>query len=106
MLGEYPFTGATPFVAGILFGLVVSEVMLAFRPVRAPALGAVGGALCGAGLGWAVWISSGHGVAPIPFGAWLAVGLGTTIAAGRLAGIGGRVLRARRSGAPGTTPGS
>jgi hypothetical protein len=104
VLGEYSFAGVTAFLAGILYGALVSEVMLAFRPRRSPVLGLAAGAICGAGLGWAVWISSGRGVAPVPTTAWVAIGLGAVVAGCRLAGVGGHALRRRGSGAAGTTP--
>ncbi len=84
ILGEYQMAGYTPYVAGPLFGLSVAEVILAVgrKPGMATALAA---AVCTvAGLGWAVWIFSGEGLAPIPAGAWVALGLGA--AAGLLRG--------------------
>ena len=83
VLGEYPFIGWTPYVAGVLFALVVTEVMLSIGHKHGPILGFGGAALSAAGLGWAVWISSGRGVAPIPGGGWIAIGLGAVVSLGR-----------------------
>jgi hypothetical protein len=80
ILGEYPFTGWTPYIGGVLFALVVTEVMLMVNQQRGVLLGAGGAAFCAAGLGWAVWISSGRGVAPVPRGGWIAIAIGAAVA--------------------------
>jgi hypothetical protein len=91
ILGEYPFTGVTPYVAGLLFGLVVAEVVVTVSRRRNLVVG-VGSALCTVGgLGWAVWISSGRGVAPIQGGAWAGLVIGGVVALLR-----GSVTRATR----------
>src|SRR5438067_13336512 len=61
ILGEYELAGATPFVAGALFGLVVAEVVLTIAKPR-PARGTAAAAVAAPGLGmvWAAWISAGH----------------------------------------------
>jgi hypothetical protein len=83
VLGEYPFIGWTPYVAGVLFALIVTEVMLSIGHKHGPILGFGGAALSAAGLGWAVWISSGRGVAPIPGGGWIAIALGAVVSLAR-----------------------
>jgi hypothetical protein len=80
ILGEYEFSGWTPYVSGVLFGLVLSEVELTIgRDHRVAAAGAVG-ILTAGGLSWAAWISSGRGVAPIPVSAWVGAALGAVVA--------------------------
>jgi len=71
ILGEYDLSGATPYIAGVLFGLAIAEVTLTVgRDARLWAA-MTSAALSVAGWLWAAWISSGEGVAPIPLGAWL-----------------------------------
>jgi hypothetical protein len=71
ILGEYDLSGATPYIAGVLFGLAVAEVTLTVgRDARVWAA-VMSAALAVGGWLWAAWISSGEGVAPIPLGAWL-----------------------------------
>lgn len=80
ILGEYPFTGVMPYIAGVLFGLVVAEVIVSVSQQQGK-LTALAAAVCSAGgLGWAVWISAGKGVDPIPIGGWVAIGIGTVVA--------------------------
>jgi hypothetical protein len=80
ILGEYPFTGFTPYIAGVLFALVVTEVMLSISHRRDGVI-AIAGALCTlAGLGLAVRISTGEGIDPIPIGGWVALGVGAVVA--------------------------
>ncbi|HEY2812938.1 MAG TPA: hypothetical protein VGJ03_05705 [Acidimicrobiales bacterium] len=93
ILGEYQFTGLTPFAAGLLFGLVVSEFVLEIGKTRSPLIGIVTGAMVAGALGWAAWISSGEGLRPFPTLGWVAMALGALAAGGRTGGWG-----ARRSG--------
>jgi hypothetical protein len=80
ILGEYPFTGVMPYIAGVLFGLVVAEVIVSVSQQQGT-VSAITAAVCSAGgLGWAVWISSGKGVDPIPIGGWVAIGIGGLVA--------------------------
>lgn len=95
ILGEYEFVGTTPYVAGLLFGLVVAEAMVTVARRGGVRLAAVAAALAAAGLVWAAWISSGRDWEYVPGLAWVAVGLGA-------ASAGLRTARAavRRSGPP------
>lgn len=86
ILGEYEFTGLTPFAAGVLFGLVVSEFVLEIGKVRNPLVGVLTGAMVAGALGWAAWISSGEGLRPFPALGWVAMGLGAVTAAARTGG--------------------
>jgi hypothetical protein len=80
ILGEYPFTGVTPYVAGLLFGLVVAEVVVTISQRHSLLVGIASSVCTVAGLGWAVWISSGRGIAPIPGGAWVGIAIGGVVA--------------------------
>ena len=71
ILGEYPFTGWTPFVAGVLFGLVIAEVVVSVAGRQSAVLGAVCAALAAGGLAYAVWDDSGYGIRPIAAVAWI-----------------------------------
>jgi hypothetical protein len=72
ILGEYPLTGTTPFVAGALFGLVVAElvVVVAGRGGPATAVTAAAAVLAAAGMVWAAWISAGRDWHYVPGAAW------------------------------------
>jgi hypothetical protein len=76
ILGEYDFSGATPYAAGLLFGLVVAELVLEVGKLRSWLVGLVAAACVAAGLGWAAWISSGEGLRPFPRPAWAAMAIG------------------------------
>jgi dolichol kinase len=93
MLGEYEFTGLTPVVAGVLFGLVVSEFVLQICTSPRPIIGIVTGVMVAFGLGWAAWISSDEGLRPFPALAWLAMGVGGGVAAVRTGWPAGRARR-------------
>jgi hypothetical protein len=86
ILGEYEFSGATPIGAGILFGLVISEIVLEIGATRAPLVGVLTAAMVAGGLGWAAWVSSGEGLRPFPTGAWLAMAVGAVAAGARTGG--------------------
>ena len=82
IVGEYDLHGFTPYVSGILFGLVAAEVALAIGRDNGIGPAAVVAVAAAGGLAWAAWISSGRGVAPIPLGAWLGVGLAAVVGFG------------------------
>lgn len=82
ILGEYDFSGVIPYVAGLLFGLVIAEVVLSVARRATPALTVVAPVETGLGLAWAVWISSGRGVSPVPAAAFVSVALGIVVALG------------------------
>jgi hypothetical protein len=75
ILGEYQFEGYVPLTAGVLFGLVVAEIVIEVGRRRTALVGALTGLEAAGGLVWAGWISGGEGLGPIPGGAWLAAGL-------------------------------
>ncbi|MEY2431614.1 MAG: hypothetical protein QOC92_1339 [Acidimicrobiaceae bacterium] len=86
ILGEYEFTGATPIGAGLLFGLVISEIVIEIGRTRAPLIGVVSAAMVAGALAWAAYVSSGEGLRPFPSGAWLAMALGAIAAGVRTGG--------------------
>jgi hypothetical protein len=92
ILGEYEFSGATPIGAGVLFGLVISEIVIEVGATRSPIIGVLCASMVAGALGWAGWVSSGEGLRPFPQGAWMAMALGAVTA-------GARTGRWRRPGA-------
>ena len=83
ILGEYEFNGVTPIGAGLLFGLVISEVVIEIGGTRHPVLGVLTGAMVAGALAWAAYVSSGEGLRPFPTEAWLAMALGGVTAGWR-----------------------
>jgi hypothetical protein len=84
VLGEYQFDGLMPYGAGLLFGLVVGELVVTVSRSRSLVLGAVCGVLVAGGLGWAAWISSGEGLRPFPALGWVAMAVGVVATVGRV----------------------
>lgn len=87
VLGEYEFDGALPVFAGLLFGLVLGEIVVSVGKLRTVPIAIVCGLEAFGGLVWAGWISAGEGIEPIPGGAWLAGALGLVAGAVRVAGL-------------------
>lgn len=73
ILGEYDLTGVTPVVAGILFGLIVAEIMTVAGRATDAMLAAAAALFSAAGMVWAAWISSGRDWGYVPGGAWVGV---------------------------------
>lgn len=90
ILGEYEFKGSTPYVAGLLFGLLVAETVLAVAKRGSNALAGATAVLAGGGLAWAAWISAGRDWSYVPDAAWLSVGIGVVVGAVRVARAGVR----------------
>jgi hypothetical protein len=82
IVGEYDFAGATPYVAGVLFGLVLAEAVLTVARGGTRALAAVAALECAGGVAWAAWISSGRGVAPFPASGVAGAAIGAVVAGG------------------------
>ena len=87
ILGEYEFSGVTPVGAGILFGLVISEIVLEIGGTRHPVIGVLTAAMVAGALAWAGYVSSGSGLRPFPNGAWVAMAFGAVSAGIRASGI-------------------
>lgn len=85
ILGEYEFTGTTPYVAGVLFGLVVAEAVIGVARRGGRELAAAAAVLSGGGLLWAAWISSGRDWDYVFRPAWVAVAIGVVAAGWRTA---------------------
>lgn len=83
MLGEYQFVGALPYVAGVLFGLLIGELVAELGKVRSWLVAMLAVPLVAGGLGLAVRISTGEGLEPFPVGGWAAIGLGALAVAWR-----------------------
>jgi len=96
ILGEYELRGATPVIAGLLFGLVIAEVVLAVG--RSPGIQSVvvSSLLTAGGLVWAAWISVRHRGTGFPTGGWLAAALGAATAAVWIRSSGRRGVGSRR----------
>jgi hypothetical protein len=80
IVGEYPFRGSTPFVAGVLFGLVVAEVVVSVAGRQSVWFGVASAVFAGGGLAYAVWDDAGYGVRPISVLAWTGVVIGVVVA--------------------------
>ncbi|MDQ1436443.1 MAG: hypothetical protein QOK43_72 [Acidimicrobiaceae bacterium] len=76
ILGEYEMAGWTPYVSGVLFGLVVAELVLTVaRPWPAPRVMVAAAVLSGLGMVWALWISAGRDWGYVPGGGWVGAAL-------------------------------
>lgn len=75
ILGEYPFTGLTPYLAAVAAPAVVATATIWTGEGNTARWWALTGLLSAAGIGWALWISTGRGVDPTPVGGWLAIGI-------------------------------
>jgi hypothetical protein len=87
ILGEYEFTGALPWIAGPLFGLMVGEVVVGIGRARDVLIGVVVAALSFAGIAWAGWIDSTQGVEPVKSLVWVSAGLAAVVGYLRAAGL-------------------
>jgi hypothetical protein len=92
IVGEYPFHGWTPYIAGVLFGLVVAEVVVTLAGAETVWSGVVCALCTAGGLAYAVWDDAGYGVRPIGIAAWVGVAIGAVVA-----GLRGGWWAARRS---------
>jgi hypothetical protein len=86
ILGEYEFQGTLPWIAGLLFGLVVGEVVVSVGRSRHVAVAAVVALLSFAGIAWAGWIDSTQGVEPVKRVVWLSAALAALTGFVRVAG--------------------
>lgn len=59
ILGEYQLEGMTPLVAGVLFGLIIGEVVTAAGRRRDGPAAVGAAAISAAGMAWAAWRSTG-----------------------------------------------
>lgn len=80
ILGEYELEGATPLIAGALFGLVLAEIVSGVAGRRDMAVAVPCAALAAGGLVWAAWISSGEDWSFVPTMAWVGTGVAAAAA--------------------------
>ena len=82
ILGEYELEGMTPLVAGVLFGLIVGEVVTAAGGRRDAQAAATSAVLAALGMAWAAWRSTGPDEhwSLVPGLAWVGVALGAAAA--------------------------
>lgn len=82
ILGEYELEGATPVVAGVLFGLVLSEVVTAVSRHRDATAVATSVVLAVGGMAWGAWLSTGpdEDWSFVPGMAWVGVALAAAAA--------------------------
>lgn len=88
ILGEYEFTGALPFVAGVLFGLVVGEVVVGVGKLRGWPSAVAAAALGFGGIAWAGWIDAGRGLEPMKGLVWVGAALAALVALVRVSPLG------------------
>jgi hypothetical protein len=86
MLDEFVFSGMTPFVAGALLGLVVSEFVIEVGASRSPTIGALTGLSVALAMLWVVANAVHAGAHPSLAVAWTAIILGGAIAGVRTSG--------------------
>ncbi|MGH9124015.1 MAG: hypothetical protein ACRDZ8_04715 [Acidimicrobiales bacterium] len=80
ILGEYPFTGIMPYITGVLFALVVTEIMLSISRRSGWDIGIAASLASIGGIGLAVWIQSTEGLIAVPVGGWVAIAIGGVVA--------------------------
>jgi hypothetical protein len=76
ILGDYPLSGAVPWVSALLVPGVIGVTMTTIAGSHRPAIWAATGPLAAASLLWGVRIATGWGLDPVPGAAWAAVVLG------------------------------
>lgn len=83
ILGEYQFSGITPYFGAALFGLVIGELVAEVGRLRSPLVGVVAALLVAGALLWAAWISTSEGLRPLPGEVWPAMAIGAACAGWR-----------------------
>jgi hypothetical protein len=76
VVGEYPFTGATPYIAALVVPAVIGFCVAGVGGSHPERWWLGAGVLGAASIAWAVWISTGRGVDPFPACGWAAIALG------------------------------
>jgi hypothetical protein len=77
ILGEYQLEGATAIVAGLLFGLILAELVTTVARSRDAAMAGASAALAVGGMVWGAWLSTGpdEDWSFVPDLAWVGVAL-------------------------------
>lgn len=96
ILGEYDLRGITPLVSGVMLALVIGELAVVVAGTRGLVLGLACALAVGAGVLWALWISSGNDWSFVSASGWIGAALGMLTA---FAWVAPRPLRG--SGPPG-----
>ena len=92
IVGEYELDGPTALVTGVLFGLVIGEILVAVAGGGQGVVAVAGAVIAGAGLVGAAWISSGatpeaREWSDVPGAAWAGAALGAAAAAAWVRGF-------------------
>ncbi|HUR18462.1 MAG TPA: hypothetical protein VMZ51_05925 [Acidimicrobiales bacterium] len=80
ILGEYDLRGVTPLVSGVMLALVIGELVVVVAGGRNLVLGGVSAVSVGAGLVWALRISSGNDWSYVTVSGWAGAALGAVTA--------------------------
>jgi hypothetical protein len=75
IVGEYPFAGLTPYLVAVAVPAIIGTVTVWTGRRHPDRLWAASGLLGGASVGWALWISTGRGLDPVPAAGWVSVAL-------------------------------
>ncbi|MGI8752200.1 MAG: hypothetical protein ACR2MN_07795 [Acidimicrobiales bacterium] len=75
IVGEYPFAGLTPYLVAVAVPAIIATVVVWTGRRRPDRLWVASGVLAGASIGWALWISTGRGLDPVPTSGWIAIAL-------------------------------
>ena len=75
IVGEYPFAGFTPYLVAAAVPAIIGTVVVWTGRRHPDRLWAASGLLGGASIGWALWISTGHGLDPVPMSGWISIAL-------------------------------
>jgi hypothetical protein len=76
IVGEYAFAGLTPYLVALAVPAIIATVVVGTGRQHPDRLWAASGVLAGASIGWAVWISTGRGLDPVPTSGWVAIAAG------------------------------
>src|SRR3954447_21712738 len=74
--GEYAFTGAVPYIVGMLLGLAIAEIVVAIARRPTVVLGTASAVVAAGGVAYAAWDDAGYGIRPIAANAWAGVAVG------------------------------
>ena len=75
ILGEYELKGVMALVAGVLFGIVIAEVMVAIDKHPSALVAILSGVYAAIAMAWSGWIAAGRTWHFFGRGRWLALGI-------------------------------
>lgn len=99
MLGEYRIAGLVGLTAGLVFGLLVGEAVVAVADRGGRLLGTVAALSAGLGFLGAGWVSTSHDLGRLAPEGWVAV-----VLAALAAGVRARATRPSPGSRPSTAP--